>query len=88
LEPNELFSLLADRTPAPADELPKTGVSLEWERALSAAFIAGGDYGTRASTVVIVGNDGAGVFIERRFGPNGEPAGESRFEIELAGATL
>ncbi len=36
-----LFELLSDRTPAPDDELPDTGVPLEWERTLSAAFIDG-----------------------------------------------
>ncbi|HJV59779.1 MAG TPA: NRDE family protein [Albitalea sp.] len=50
-----LFDALADRSEAPDDELPHTGVSLEWERRLSAAFIRAPDqaYGTRCSTLVI-----------------------------------
>ena len=35
-----LFEALADRRVAPDDQLPSTGVPLEWERLLSAAFIA------------------------------------------------
>ena len=36
-----LLDLLADRAIAPDDELPSTGVPLEWERRLSAPFIVG-----------------------------------------------
>ncbi len=50
-----LFAALADREPAADADLPSTGVPLEWERALSSAFIhtADGSYGTRCSTLVI-----------------------------------
>jgi uncharacterized protein with NRDE domain len=50
-----LFDALADPTPAPDEQLPRTGVSLEWERMLSPAFIRAGTglYGTRCSTVIV-----------------------------------
>jgi uncharacterized protein with NRDE domain len=50
-----LFEALTDHTIAPDDKLPFTGVSLEWERLLSPAFVrsADGRYGTRCSTLVI-----------------------------------
>jgi uncharacterized protein with NRDE domain len=50
-----LFAALSDREEAADADLPRTGVSLEWERALSAIFIrsADGRYGTRCSTLVI-----------------------------------
>lgn len=47
-----LLDLLADRTPAADDELPHTGVSLEWERKLSSIFIEAPGYGTRTSTIL------------------------------------
>ncbi len=72
LEP--LFEALADPSEAPDTALPDTGVGLEWERRLSAAFIRGETYGTRASTVVLVGDDGIW-FEERSFGPHAMPAG-------------
>ena len=52
---NLLFEALADPTPASDDQLPHTGISLEWERQLSSAFIRtpDGAYGTRCSTLVI-----------------------------------
>ena len=79
-----LLALLADETRAPDEELPETGVGLEVERFLSPLFIRGADYGTRASTVVIVEASGWVTFVERRFGPSGRPEGtsEERFRIQ------
>lgn len=50
-----LFLALSDPNQAPDDALPLTGVSHEWEKLLSSAFIKAPDlrYGTRASTVII-----------------------------------
>ena len=50
-----LFEALADARTYPDEDLPQTGVPLEWERMLSSAFIrsADGSYGTRCSTVII-----------------------------------
>lgn len=80
-EPGDLLSLLADsRTYADA-ELPSTGVPLELERALSAAFIVGEAYGTRASTFMRLDGTGGLSFVERRFGPMGIPAGESAWQL-------
>ena len=80
-----LFRVLADRTRTPDAELPSTGVSLEWERRLSSAFIVGDDvgYGTRSSTVVTIGRDGTGFFAERSFDPAGRPLGEKHFDFAL-----
>ncbi|HYC31387.1 MAG TPA: NRDE family protein [Gemmatimonadales bacterium] len=79
-----LFALLADRRQAAEDLLPVTGVSPEWERLLSAAFIASPEYGTRSSTVILVGRDGRVRFVERTFGPGGGVGGEVRFEFKLS----
>lgn len=72
-----LFNALADEQVAADLQLPDTGVGLELERQLSAAFIRGEIYGTRASTVVAIGHDGDGMIIERRFGPSGHFEGET-----------
>jgi uncharacterized protein with NRDE domain len=71
-----LFEALANEQVAPDAQLPDTGIGRERERWLSSAFIRGDDYGTRASTVVAIGHDDAGVIVERSFGPAGQFNGE------------
>jgi uncharacterized protein with NRDE domain len=66
-EPDALLAILAD-TSRPSDHLlPDTGVGLERERLLSARFIVSPDYGTRASTVVLIDRTGQVTFVERSF---------------------
>lgn len=72
-----LWIALGNQHIAPDAELPDTHVGLELERMLSAAFIRGERYGTRASTIVLVGHDGRGRIHERRFGPQGVFLGET-----------
>ncbi|HKX59465.1 MAG TPA: NRDE family protein [Steroidobacteraceae bacterium] len=71
-----LFDALADTTVAPDSLLPDTGVGESMERALSPPFVSDERYGTRCSSVVLVGA-GHSIFAERRFGPKAQPAGES-----------
>lgn len=78
------FEALADTTIAADAELPRTGVPLEIERALSPAFIVGPTYGTRCSTVLLVGTDGSIEIEERSFGPNGTPGGVVRRRLPRA----
>ena len=65
-----LFGVLSDRALAPDDQLPNTGVGLEWERLLSPLFIASGNYGTRSSSVLLITDSGEVTFEERSFEPN------------------
>ncbi|MFS8064560.1 MAG: NRDE family protein [Luteimonas sp.] len=71
-----LFAALADTTPAPDAALPHTGVGIELERALSPPFVRGERYGTRCSTLVLVAPEKI-IFVERRFGPDAQPIGET-----------
>lgn len=71
-----LFDALADKTPAEDDELPSTGVSRDWEKVLSSAFIrtADGTYGTRCSTLLITERVNKRLVthvLERTFSPTG-----------------
>ena len=76
----ELLDLLAD-TAQPADaELPDTGVGPDLERALAPIFIRGAQYGTRASTLAYLRDDGGTVLREHSFGPDGVDLGQSRVE--------
>jgi uncharacterized protein with NRDE domain len=75
----ELAELVGNGTPAPLDRLvammrdpqiarddalPATGIPLERERALSAAFIETPDYGTRGTTALRVTADGTRIEVE------------------------
>lgn len=69
---HNLIERLYDTTPAPDHELPDTGVSRATERLLSSPFIVGGDYGTRATTVVTVSASGEIRVTEQVWGPEGK----------------
>ncbi|MDD2920274.1 NRDE family protein [Rhodoferax sp.] len=66
----QLLALLHNPRIAVDADLPATGIPLEFERALSAAFIALPDYGTRASSVVRY-ETGSVRFLEQCFDANG-----------------
>lgn len=76
-----LFALLADRRVPPDSQLPETGVELEWERMLSPMFIASPVYGTRSSTILLIGNNKRIKFIEKVFDGEKEPWMVSRFSF-------
>jgi len=78
-----LWTALADRRQAADDLLPTTGVALDIERSLSAAFIVGERYGTRASTIMTIDQKGRCQLVERRFGPNADAIGESQLSWRL-----
>lgn len=80
-DPLALFAALADERVAADAQLPDTGIGLEYERRLSAAFIRGELYGTRASTVVAIAHDGSGMIVERSFGPTGMAGVETRLDF-------
>lgn len=82
-DPDALAALLADRSPAPPEALPDTGVSPEWERRLSPMFIVSPEYGTRATTILVVAAGGAAQVLERRFDAAGGLVGETRERLQL-----
>jgi uncharacterized protein with NRDE domain len=78
-----VLALLRDEAPAPEDQLPRTGVSLEWERLLSSAFVRAPDYGTRCSTVLRIDASRRACFDEWTWDAAGEPAGAVSLQFEL-----
>jgi uncharacterized protein with NRDE domain len=78
--PEKLFTLLQNADPAPDENLPKTGVSLEWERKLSPLFIKSEGYGTRSSTVLLM-SDYEIQYIERVF--TNDSLTEKKFTMPL-----
>lgn len=76
---DQAFAILADRSPAADAELPDTGIPLQWERALSAAFISTKDYGTRCTTLLMRSAGSSHLFAERRFTASPRSWDESTF---------
>jgi uncharacterized protein with NRDE domain len=76
-----LLELLRDERVPADEELPRTGVSLEWERLLSSAFIRGDSYGTLSSTVIRVGVDGQASFREWTWNADGSLGSEICFSL-------
>ncbi|WP_394840179.1 NRDE family protein [Pendulispora rubella] len=79
-----LFAMLADTAIAPDDELPDTGVGLEWERRLSPPLITGEAYGSRTSSVLTVARDGAIFFEERTLDADGKVTTSNVVRFEVA----
>lgn len=67
-----LLALMRDPTPAADPHLPATGVSLEWERWLSPAFIRAPGYGTRCTSVVLRDRAAGTRFVEWTWDVDGE----------------
>lgn len=81
-----LLQLLRDDRRYPDEALPRTGVSLELERMLSAAFIRSPDqrYGTRSSTVLLLDSEGTVCFDEQQWKPDASVGERRRFRFRLA----
>ena len=78
-----LLDLLRDDRPASDAQLPRTGVSLEWERLLSSAFVRAADYGTRCSTIIRIEREGRAYFDEWSWDSVGADIGRSSLQFEL-----
>jgi len=80
-----LFALLRDGTQATDEALPQTGVSLEWERLLSAAFINSPGYGTRSSTIVVMNRARRVRFDEISWSVTGDEQGRVSYSFGVGG---
>lgn len=82
----ELLELLADHTPASANELPDTGIGAERERQISPVFVVNAEYGTRCSNAILRARNGELHFAERRFDAKGRRLETRDFQITGDGA--
>ena len=65
VEFDDLLAVMEDPSQAPDEELPDTGVGIEYERVLSPLFIKTAKYGTRSTTFFRRGRDGTASFFEK-----------------------
>lgn len=84
IDVDALLNLLKDQSQAPDESLPNTGVSLEWERQLSAIFICQPEYGTRSSTVLLMDNHKQLQLTEVSYTPTGKPFNRQTFHLPTA----
>ena len=79
-----LRGLLTDESLAPDHQLPnRPGRNLDIERRTSACFIRGDDYGTRASTSVLIQGSELS-FSEQQYGVQGKVGELRRFKLDLS----
>lgn len=69
VEISALLNLLTNHDQPPDDQLPHTGIGLEWERVLAPIFIASPTYGTRCSSVILIDRQNRVVFHEESWQP-------------------
>lgn len=67
-----LAGVLRSTLTAKDQDLPRTGISYEWEKQLSSCFINAEGYGTRATTVLLQNTKGVIQLVEFRFDQSGE----------------
>ena len=83
-EPDALIEEMFDTNMAETSLLPNTGVPPDVERRLSSVFICGEKYGTRATTIVALRNDGRLSFTEQAYGPAATIAGRNSFIFNIS----
>ena len=68
----DVLELMSDTTKPSDGSLPNSGVSLDWERTLSSIFITTPEYGTRATSLLLINNDSSEIqFSEATFDASG-----------------
>jgi len=61
----KIFQILSDDTRAADEQLPNTGVGLEWERLMSPIFISDSFYGTCSQSIILISKNGHVTFYEQ-----------------------
>ncbi len=79
---DDLLELLTDDVIPPDHALPRRGRELDVERQLASCFIRGEEYGTRASTAVVLG-EATVAFAEQAYGPRGEPGHRRDYQFTV-----
>jgi len=67
-----LLRIFTDYTIAPDDQLPDTGIGYKLERMLSSIFIESAVYGTMATTILTIDNEGKVNIHEKTYKPAGQ----------------
>jgi uncharacterized protein with NRDE domain len=74
----QIFTLLSDISYPDSHQLPRTGISMEWEQMLSPIFIDNPFYGTRSQSILTIKTSGYVSFYERTIHRDNIRKGEIR----------
>lgn len=80
---DKLLPIMLDRTQAPEEHLPATGIGLQRERELSSIFIQGALYGTRTTTLLLYGRDQRLQVLEVQHAPERPAISCRQFSLSL-----
>lgn len=80
IDPERLLGLMYDRAQAPDENLPDTGVGPKMERFLSPPFIVDQAYGTRSTTLLVLGDKN--LAVERSFNRGGRVVGQIEYRFD------
>lgn len=83
IDPEKVLDVLYDNQVAADELLPRTGLPLELERAVSSMFIKSEGYGSRCSTVVLIDKNNQVLFTERVYDTSSFHYTTASFSFEL-----
>ncbi len=81
LNKEDFYKLLRDDSKPPVEQLPDTGIGLEWEKILSSIFIKSEAYGTRCSSIITIDEKEVN-FSERTYDKKNERDEEISFYMD------
>ena len=83
LDYEAIFSFMYDKTLAPDEKLPDTGIGYEKEKLLSSMFIEFPGYGTRNTTLLVKDKNNNVQLIERTYSQPDDSTSEVKFEFSV-----
>jgi uncharacterized protein with NRDE domain len=78
---NQLFKIMTNDTQSLPENLPKTGVSDDWEQMLSSIFIVSEKYGTRSTVIVTCDLDDNVEVHEQNYNKYGKKIDQKKFKL-------
>lgn len=78
-----LLTLLMDQEKVESQDLPKTGLTTDWEHLLSSIFICSERYGTRSSSLILQKAESGIEFVEAEYDIQGNRVNQTLFSFSL-----
>mgnify|MGYP000020578388 CR=1 FL=1 len=84
IQVEQLFALMENQQKADESELPNTGLEPHWEKLLSSIFIVSPDYGTRATSILMVDQQGNVEVYDRGYDAQGKVTYAQAFALNAS----